>query len=89
MSTLTLPSGATVEIDNSADLRMREFRAWADAENRGDFAATYPYLLRFVKAWAFAEPPSIESLDDLSLSDFLALTRGVSEAIKQSNAAKN
>lgn len=78
---VTLPSGATVTLSGS--LTMKEFRNWGKAEKDEDFAIRYPYVIKLVESWSLPTDPSDpESLDDLAVSDFMALYKAVGEYVK-------
>lgn len=90
MSTITLPSGATVEIDTTARLKMREFRQWIADETAGNYDASYGYLSRFVKSWSFKlSPKEVASYDELDVPDFRALNRYVTQLVTDPDAEKN
>lgn len=92
MSSTILPdSGVQVELVDHAPLKMREFRAWLKAEQDGDFLAQYAFITPMIASW---DHPTLDahdqgSLDELSLRDFGALSRGCSAVIQRTASEKN
>lgn len=85
---VTLPSGATVTLSGS--LTMKEFRNWGKAEKDDDFAIRYPYVTKLVEGWSLPlDPKDPESLDELPVSDFMALYKAVGEYVKDEVRGKD
>lgn len=80
-NTVTLPSGATVELGGV--LTMKEFRQWGASEKDEDFLKRYQYVAKLVHSWSLdLDPADPLSLDELDVRDFMALYQAVGEYIK-------
>ena len=84
-----LPCGHKISIEGT--LKMRELRAWAAAEDRGDWLACYGYLTRFVKAWDWEglDPSQPESYDELEMMEYKEINQAISDYIRGEAARKN
>ena len=91
MSSILLPSsGAQVEVKDHINLKMKELRAWMDAERSADLRAQYVYIAPCIQSWELdLDPSDPDSLDELDMSDFFTLSRAISAVIRRTQAEKN
>lgn len=81
--------GGTVWLSGS--LRMKDFRRLADSETASDFEAIYPLLSRLVEKWDLVDengkaldPKDPASFDELTVSQYKAITEAMGEFIAAS-----
>lgn len=89
-----LPAGQhTVVVGGT--LRMKEFRQMVAAEKSGDLEQLYPWLVRLVREWTVTDeageplPVTVESMDELTLAEFKAISGAVGDYIKGELEGKN
>ena len=88
--TKALPCGKTITIDGTVRLTMREFRAWAKADDTGDYETAYACLARVIVAWDWlCDPRSPASYDDLLLHEYKQVAKAVGEWLNAASEAKN
>jgi hypothetical protein len=84
-----LACGHTITVDGS--LKMKDFRGWVAAEERGDIEAVYGYLVKMVKSWDWEglDPSMPESYDELEMREYRQVVQAVSDYIRGDITAKN
>lgn len=92
MPSILLPdSGAQVELKDHINLKMKELRAWMDAERSADLQAQYAFIAPCIESWTLNEldPSDPDSLDELEMGDYFTISRAISGIIRRTQAEKN
>jgi hypothetical protein len=90
---LTTDTGQTLKVRGT--LKMRELRAWGEAEAAGDLLACYGYLVRLIYAWDCTEdgrpldPTKVEDYDALDIPVYRAINRAVGKWLRGETSLKN
>jgi hypothetical protein len=87
--TKALPDGHTITVGGR--VTMGQFRAWARAEQEGQFEAVYKHLAAVVQGWDYdaGDPRQPESYDNLTFTEYRQVNEAVVGWLRSEVEAKN